>query len=167
MSKKKTEAKHNDASSFSNTGSSTSTSTVGDSPDIQAYRSWQPQADPTIPYRFARARTDLSQSFNNPTGQYSTPAIREATQRSAEGDLMQQEGQAQRESQYDVNAQTGAKQGFLASLTAPHTSTSSGTSSGTGTNTGTGSSTYTPSIMDDIQQGVGIGKTATGGKFLK
>jgi len=159
LSKKKTDTASTNNTSFNNA----STSSVGNSPDIQAYRDWQPQADPSIPYRYANAKTQLDQSFSNPLGQYTTPAVREATQRAAGGDLMQQEGEAMRESQYDVNAQTGAKQGFLASLTAPRTSTSSGT----GASSGTGSSTYTPSIMDDIQQGVGIGKTAAGGKFFK
>jgi hypothetical protein len=159
MSKKKTKTEHKDTTSFANT----STASVGESPDLQKYREWQPEIDPSIPYRFARERTHLQDSFNNPLGQYTTPAVREATQRAAEGDLMQQEGQAMREGQYDVNSQTGGKQGFLASFTAPRTSTSSGT----GTSAGTGTNTYTPSIMDDISQGVGIGKTATGGKFLK
>lgn len=162
MTKKKTETKHNDTTSYNNT----STSQVGDSPDIQKFRDWQPQTDPTIPYRFAHERTHLQDSFNSPLGQYTTPAVREATQRAAEGDLMQQEGQAMREGAADVNAQTGAKQGYLAGLTAPRTATSSGS----GTSAGTGSSVYSPSLMDNIEQGVGIGKTAAGpltGKFLK
>lgn len=159
MSKKKTTTSHNDTSNYSNT----STSTVGDSPDLQAFRDWKPEIDPSIPYRYANAKTKLNDSFNLPTSQYSTPAIREATQRSAEGDLMQQEGQAMREGASDVNAQVGAKQGYLAGLTTPRTVSSSGT----GTSSGTGASTYSPSLMDNIGQAVGIGKTATGGKFLK
>lgn len=157
MSKKKSETAQKQDTSYNNT----STSSVGTSPDLQAYRDWQPQADPSIPYRFARERTHLEDGFNNPLAQYTTPAVREATQRAAEGDLMQREGQAMREGQYDVNNQTGAKQGYLANMTTPRTTTSSGT----GASSGTGSSTYTPSLMDNIEQGVGIGKTATGGKF--
>lgn len=157
MSKKKTKTERSDTTSYNNTA----TSSVGNSPDLQAYRDWEPENDPSIPYRFAHERTHLQDSFSNPLGQYTTPAVREATQRAAEGNLMQQEGQAMRESQYDANNWTDQKLRFLGGLTAPRTSTSSGT----GTSTGTGSSTYTPSIMDDIEQGVGIGKTATGGKF--
>lgn len=157
MSKKKTETAQKQDTSYNNT----STSSVGNSPDLQAYRDWQPQVDPSIPYRFAHEKTHLQDSFNSPLGQYTTPAVREATQRAAEGDLIQQEGQAMREGQYDVNAQTGAKQGYLAGMTTPRTTTSSGA----GTSSGTGSSTYTPSLMDNIEQGVGIGKTG-GGKFI-
>lgn len=142
MNKKRVETTQKQDTSFNNTSSSS----VGDSPDIQSFRGWQPQADPSIPYRFARARTNLNQSFNNPAGQYSTPAIREATQRSAEGDLMQQEGQAMRESQNDVNAQTGAKEGFLASLTAPRTTTSSGT----GASSGSGNQVSSGGLIGDL-----------------
>jgi len=148
MTKKKTQTANNQNTSYNNS----STSTVGESPDLQSYRDWQPQIDPSIPYRFAHERTHLQDSFNNPLGQYTTPAIREATQRSAEGDLMQQEGQAMREGQYDVNNQMGAKQSYLAGLTAPRTSTSSGT----GASSGTGSSVYTPSLLDSIGQVAGI-----------
>lgn len=151
--------KKNETASTQNTAyGGTSTSSVGENADLQSYRDWQPQADPSIPYRYARARTDLNQSFNNPTGQYSTPAIREATQRSAEGDLMQGEGQAMRESQYDVNAQTGAKNAYLASMTTPRTVTSSGT----GNSSGTGSSVYSPSALDTIGQVVGIAGQGAG-----
>ena len=148
MNKKKTTTASTQNTAFNNT----STSSVGENADLQSYRDWQPEGDPTIPYRFARARTDLNQSFDNPLGQYTTPAIREATQRAGEGELMQQEGQAMRESQYDVNAQTGAKNAYLASLTAPRTTTSSGT----GNSSGTGSSTYSPSALDTVGQVMGL-----------
>lgn len=158
MNKKKVETTQKQDTSYNNTG----TSTVGDSPDIQTFRGWQPQADPTIPYRFARARTNLNQSFDNPTGQYSTPAIREATQRSAEGDLMQQEGQAMREGQYDVNAQTGAKQGFLAGLTAPRTTTSSGS----GASSGSGSQVSSGGFLGDLALALASGGSSGAGGAL-
>jgi hypothetical protein len=126
-------------------GTTTNTNTFGqihpeDTPDVERFRSWQPEADPSIPYRFARARQDISSTRSNPYGSYTTPAVREAAQRTAYGNLQQQEGQAMQEGQADVNQQRGTQLGALASLTSPHIvqTGSSGTSSGNSTQTQSG-----------------------------
>src|SRR5438132_84442 len=107
MSKRRTQQTQSSTQNSQSSGAFNSANTYGqikpeDTADIQSFRNWQPQSDPSIPYRFARARTKLGESFNNPLGQYTTPTIREATERASEGDLMQQEGQAMSEDQYNV-----------------------------------------------------------------
>lgn len=61
----------------------------------------------------------MQSQFNNPAGAYTTPAIREATQRAQERELMQEGGAQFRAGQYDVNNQNFQRNAYLASLTAP------------------------------------------------
>ncbi len=143
MGKKKTTqtTTQNQQQSFNaNTASSTS---VPDTPDIQAYRGWQPQTDPGLSYQYANARNRLNQSFDNPLGGYATPAMRDAMQRSGNRQLDQDESQSFRAGAYDVNQQKAGQLGNLASLTRGQNTT--GTSSGTGTMSGTGTGTSTQS----------------------
>lgn len=122
-----------------------------DSQDILALRGYREQIDPSIGAAHSRRSTNLRNSFQNPLGQYTTAAMRDATQRSLEGELEQDYGQAQRQGYNDMQGRTGARLAGLASLTAPTlTQTgSTGTSSSTGTNTGistdTGSTSGTSS----------------------
>lgn len=98
--------------------------------DMTAVRDHKPQADPSIPHAFGRAKANLQGSFNNPLGAATTPAVREATLRAGEQELDQAQGQAERESFNDVNQQELQKKLALAGLTAPRIvqSGSSGTS---------------------------------------
>jgi hypothetical protein len=61
----------------------------------------------------------MQSQFNNPAGSYTTPAMREATQRSQERELLQEGGAQFRAGQQDVNNQNFQKNAYLASLTAP------------------------------------------------
>jgi hypothetical protein len=128
MGKRKTESTSN--SSFAN---QMGFSEPYSSPDIDAYREFRPQVDPSIPYRYGAQRSRIMSTYANPTGSYATPELQEQRQASSLGDLTQAEGQAQREAQFDVNQQRGAQLGTLAGLTRPNFYQLGGTSTGKGT----------------------------------
>lgn len=138
--------------------------TPPDTEDFQAYRSWQPQVDPSIAFRAGDAKRQLHQSFVNPLGGFATAQMQDALQRSGERAIMQDASQAFRVGQNDVNAQLGAKLATLAEMTQPRmvqrssSGTTSGTSSGTSSGTGTTQATMTQPLMPSIiQGGAGIG----------
>ncbi len=167
--KQKQTTQQNQQQSYNaNTASSTS---VPDTPDIQAYRAWQPQTDPGLSYQYANARNRLNQSFDNPLGGYATPAMRDAIQRSGNRQLNQDESQAFRAGAYDVNQQKAGQLGTLAGLTRGTNST--GTSSGTGTSNMTGTSTsqesglgtWLPQVLGGAAQ-VGLGAMTGGASTL-
>lgn len=86
---------------------------------LDAYKAWAPEADPTIPYQFAKQRRDLESSFINPMGAYTTPEMQREMMKAGQGELAQVEGQAMRAGQYDVNQLRGQQLGNIASLSAP------------------------------------------------
>lgn len=102
------------------------------SPDIEEFRQFRPQADPSIPHRFAAQRNRVMDAYQNPTGAYSTPELNTERQMAQLGELGQEEGQAMRESQYDVNQQRGAQLGNIAALTRPNFYQKSGTQTQSG-----------------------------------
>lgn len=99
-----------------------------DTADISALRGFQPQADPSTPYRFGRQRQDFLRTFQNPMGSYTTPELREQMQRGGLESIGQQEQQAMRENQYDLNRINLAKHEGLAQLTSPRLVQTKGTS---------------------------------------
>lgn len=139
-----------------------------DSEDITALRGYRETLDPSIAHGYARRQSSLRNSYQNPLGQYTTPAMRDAALRSQEGDLEQEYGQAQRVGYNDMQQRTGQRLAGLAGLTAPRltqtgetssgssSGTSSGTYSGQGTNSGT--ATQSESMLPQI-----IGSAATVG----
>lgn len=130
------------------TSSGTTRSSVEETPDIAAYRGYRAQVDPSIGYRVGGAIRRMQSSFKNPAGGYSTPAMRDAIQRSQERSLLESGSEAMREGQYDVNRMDMARLSDLASLTAPRTVQSNETS--TSSNRGTGQISQTPSWMSTI-----------------
>jgi len=90
-----------------------------ESPDIQTLRGTQFQIDPTIGFRSGAAKRQLSNTFLNPMGGYTTPQIRDATLRAGYRDIDQQAAEQARAGAYDVNQQNFQKNAYLASLTAP------------------------------------------------
>lgn len=139
MGKKKTTQTTTQNQQQAYNANTASSSSVPDTPDIQAYRAFQPQVDPGLGYQYANARNKLNQSFDNPLGGYATPEMRDAMLRTGNRQLNQDEAQAFRAGTYDVNQQKAGQLGNLASLTRGTNTT--GTSSGTGTMTGTGTGT--------------------------
>ncbi len=137
MGHKKTKQETQSTQKF-DTATSGETS-VPDTPDIQAFRGWQPQTDPSIPYGAASAHNRLDQSFNNPLGGFATAAMQDAMKRTGHRQIDQDASQAFRQSAYDVNQQKAGQLGSLAALTRGQKT--SGTSSGTGSMQGTGTTT--------------------------
>lgn len=134
MSKSKTKTTQNQ-STTSNNKSDYGWFTPPDTEDTKSFRDWKPQIDPGLGYQYGRARNDLKNSFLNPLGGYSNPQIQDAQMRTGLSRLNEQESQAFRGGQNDVNTQRGGQLSTLASLTSPRLAQtgSSGTTTGTGT----------------------------------
>ena len=93
--------------------------TPPDTEDTKAYRGWNPEADPSRPYQFARQRRDILNLYNNPLGAYTTPELREQMTKSALEENAQAEGQSALEENAQLNNMKGQKLGSLAALTSP------------------------------------------------
>lgn len=133
------------------------------SEDITALRGYREQLDPSIAHNYSRRQSNLRNSFQNPLGQYTTPAMRDATLRSHEGELEQEYGQAQREGYSDMQRRTGQRLTGLASLTAPNMVSTGGSQTGTysGTGSGTGQTSQSePLLPGIIQAGASVGAAA-------
>src|SRR5687768_17165860 len=74
--------------------------TPPDTADISAMRDFQFTADPRVGYSFARTRRNIGDTYANPMGSYTTPALRDAMLRVNLEDIGQEEGQALREENY-------------------------------------------------------------------
>jgi hypothetical protein len=103
--------------------------------DIDVARASTARVDPSIGYRLGEKERQLSDSFNNPTGGYTTPQMKDAILRAGRRDLMQQAGEQTREGQYDVNRINQSKNLALAGLTAPQLVQTGSSSTGSGTGT--------------------------------
>lgn len=127
-----------------------------DTADTSALRSWKPQIDPGLASQYGRARNDLNSSFLNPIGGYTNASLQEKQRRTGMENLNQQEAQAFRGGQYDVNQQRLGQLGTLASLTAPRL-TQTG-SSGTGNMTGQSDTSqwHQPGVGDYISGALNI-----------
>lgn len=101
--------------------------------DTDALRNFQFQGDPTAPYRNAQAKQSLHESYHNPYGAYTTPAVRDAAIRTGEMNLNQQQGQQSAEENATLNNMRYGQLAGLAEMTAPRIVQTGGTSSGTGT----------------------------------
>ena len=104
-------------STQSGTAMGKSSTRVPDTPDIIAARTNRAQIDPSIGARLGEKERQLASTFNNPTGGYVTPQIRDAVMRSGQRELMQQAGEQAREGQFDVNRLNQSKDLALAGLT--------------------------------------------------
>lgn len=102
-------------------------------PDLDNLRNRKFQVDPGISAQYSGLRSRLAKSFNSPTGAYYNPQVQEGILRSRNESLGQQEGQAFREGQFDVNKLNYGRDVAVAGMTAPQLVQTGGTSSGTGT----------------------------------
>lgn len=93
------------------------------------------EVDPGITAQYSNLRSRLKSGFNNPLGANYSPEVRDAMLRSGEERLGQDEAQAYRGGQYDVNRLNYSRDATVAGMSQPQLvntgSTSSGTSSGT------------------------------------
>lgn len=145
------------------TGASTSANTFGtfsplDDPRyagaVENVGNFQFQHDPRIPNAFARQRQGAHDSFANPMGGFTTPALRQATLRASDEDSVQNEAQALQNENYGFQT---AKYGQLydqAGLKRPNVVQTGGTTNTSGSSSGTGTSvTQQPFDWNGVIQG--------------
>lgn len=125
--------------------------------DVQALRGMVSpvQVDPSISYGYASAREGLNNSYHNPLGAYTSPAVRDAANRSAGKRLAMDEAQAASASRLASQEARFGQQSYIAQLTDPRLVQTGGTSSGT--MSGTQVQSYNPGIGSYIGQAAGIG----------
>lgn len=157
MAKKKTNTQQTQTQAYNNQAQYDWKQTP-DSPDIQAYRDYKPEIDPSIAYGAASAHNRLNSSFINPLGGNLTAGMQDAIKRSGNREIDQDTSQAFRLGQYDVNQQRSGQLGGLAALTAPRlTQTgSSGNSSGQGTSNTVQGNNLFGDILQTGQAAAGI-----------
>lgn len=158
MSKNKKTTTKQDQSTAYNNKSDYNWFTPTDTADTKAFREWNPQVDAGLGYQYGRARTDFKNSFLDPMGGFSTPQIQDAQRRTGLSRLNEQESQAFRQGQNDVNTQRGGQLGSLAALTAPRLAQTS--SSGNSTGSGASTTTQPSGLFGDILSGGMQGLTA-------
>lgn len=143
------------------TQNSTMTYGTGPAPDSADIRNLRGmvanpnEIDPRIAFNSAATRRDFNNSFMNPLGAYTTPAVRDAANRNFGRMLNMQEGVAAQGSVRDAQERAFQQQSYLAGLTAPPVVQTSGSS--TGTVQGTSVSSYNPGVGSYISQGLGAG----------
>lgn len=91
---------------------------------------------PIIRSSYAGARSSLNDSFQNPLGAHTTPAIRDATLRAGNADLSQQEAGALAASDHAAGEADFGRQAMIAGMTAPQLVQTGGTSQGTSQQSG-------------------------------
>lgn len=109
------------------------------------------QVDPGLTAQYGKARSDLKSSFSNPLGANYNPEVRDAIIRSGEERLGQDEANAFRGGQYDVNRLNYARDSTVAGMSQPSLVQTGGTSSGTSS----GTITQTPSPWGGIASAAG------------
>lgn len=129
--------------------------TPPDTEDIARVRDFEFAADPRVGYSFARTRRNLGETYNNPLGGNTTPALRDAMMRVNLEDVGQEEAQALREENYARQGLEYAKRADVAGMTQPRMvqTGGSGSSSGTSTGSGTNTTVQTQSPWNSVLQG--------------
>lgn len=152
-------------------GSSTSANTFGtvnklDDPRyasaVDAVGNFQFEHDPRIDYTYARGRQQAHDSFTNPMGGFTSPALKQSILRASDEDSTQAHAQALRDENYGFQ---GAKYGQLydqANLKAPNIVQSGGTTNTSGSSSGTGTQVVQQpfDFNSIIQGGASIGSAA-------
>lgn len=138
--------------------------TPPDTADIEAMRGFTFDADPRVPYTFAKARQNIGESYNNPLGGNMTAGLRDAQLRASYEDLGQQEAQALREESHARQGLNYAKLADVATMTQPRMvqTGQAGTSSGTSTGNSSGTQVQQNSLLPSLIQG----GSAVGGALL-
>jgi hypothetical protein len=100
-------------------------------PAVEKLASDQFEVDPGLKYQYQDLKTRLRSGFDNPMGAAYNPTVKEAMIREGEEQLGQQEAQAYRQGQYDVNKLGYGRDVTVAGMTAPQLVQEGGTSKGT------------------------------------
>jgi hypothetical protein len=117
----------------------------------------QKGSDPSIPFHFAQQREDLANSYMNPLGAATSPAVRDAANRVAGQRLGMAEQEAIKASNFNANNQAFGQQSTIAGLTSPQLVQTGGTSSGTQTQSG---GFWSGLLMQGINAGASVGAAA-------
>lgn len=118
------------------TGATTATydyKTPPTTPALDKLASTQFQVDPGLHAQYSTLRNRLKSGFNNPLGANYNPEVRDAIIRSGDEQLGQDEANAYRGGQFDVNKLNYSRDATVAGMSAPTLVQTGGTSSGTGT----------------------------------
>lgn len=105
------------------------------------------EVDPGLHAQYSTLRNRLKSGFNNPLGPDYSPEVRDAIIRSGDERLGEEEANAYRGGQFDVNKLNYSRDATVAGMSAPQLVQTGGTSSGTGT------VSQSPSIMSGVMQG--------------
>lgn len=90
-------------------------------------------SDPSIPFAYAQRREDINNSFQNPLGAYTSPAVRDASHRVANERMSIDESEAVKASKFNTDQANFGRQATVAGLTQPvQTSGTSTTNPGWG-----------------------------------
>ena len=108
---------------------------------IDAFANFEPQSDPTIPYRAASARNRVNAGMMSPTGGYATPQMLDARRNAAFRDIDEQSAMASRAGQFDVNQSRMGQLGSLAAMMAPRI-VQTGSTGNSNSNTETGKNAW-------------------------
>lgn len=76
-------------------------------------------SDPSIPYHFAQKRQDLNNSYMNPLGAYTSPAVRDAANRVAGERMSMDEAEAIKESNFLQQQAAFDRQAAVVNATMP------------------------------------------------
>lgn len=95
--------------------------------DTAALRNMKATTDPTIPFRAAKQRQAVSQSYQNPFGSATSPATMEAMGRATNQAMDQQEAAETAASQFQADQTNFQRQAMLAQMTAPRLVQTGGT----------------------------------------
>jgi hypothetical protein len=153
---KKTKVNQTQTNQFTNTyGWQTPPETA----DVTALRGQKATLDPSIPYRYANMKEEFANTYKNPFGAYTTPAVRDAATRSNNERLSMAQGQAMAEGHYAADNMNFARQAAIAEMTAPRMVQTGGTSNGTVNGTTTQSGGFWSGL---ITQAVGGAATGAG-----
>jgi len=111
----------------------------------------QQGSDPSIPYSYAQRREDYNNTFQNPLGAATSPAVRDAANRVGGMRMSQDENNAIQTSNYRNNQAGFDRQATVAGLTAPQYAQTGSTGSST-------QSSFNP--MSIIGAGASLGSMA-------
>lgn len=87
--------------------------------ELDDFKAWNPQSDPTIGANFGQQKNDLERSFLGPAGSYQTPELREQQMRAGIQEIGQGQAIATRADQYGQNQQKLGQLGMVAGMKAP------------------------------------------------
>lgn len=96
-------------------------------PEVQALKEFKATTDPTIPFHYAARRQELENSYQQPIGSYTTPAVREAANRSAGQALDMEQAAATQASQFNADNTNYGRNVTVAQMTSPQLIQTGGT----------------------------------------